>query len=422
MNVRICPHPLSGLIAAPSSKSEAHRLLICAALSDQQTYIHINSTSEDIEATVGCLQALGAEITQSEGVLKVIPIKNAPDTPLLDCRESGSTLRFLLPVASALCEQVSFTGSGRLPERPIGELLTEMEQHGVSSASQKLPLTTEGFLRPGEYKLPGNISSQYITGLLLALPLLEGDSQLTITSPLQSAAYVDITLNVLSRFGVHPKIQRDTQDHLVNCRISGSTLHSPGTVSVDGDWSNAAFFLAAGALCGMVSVTGLDVQSPQGDKRILDLLQSFGAKVEIQREKITVSPAPLHGQEIDIAPIPDLLPVLAAVAANSEGITTFFNGSRLRLKESDRLASTAAMIRSLGGTVQELSDKIVVQGTSLTGGNVDGCHDHRIVMAAAIAALCCTNNVIITGFEAINKSYPHFFKDYKTLGGEVYVL
>ena len=423
MNVRISPHPLSGAIAAPASKSEAHRLLICAALANKQTYVRINATSEDIEATIGCLQALGASIVRGKDGFVVTPInlRNVPDNPLLDCHESGSTLRFLLPIAAALCEHAVFTGSGRLPNRPIGELLNEMEQHGVSFTSNKLPLNINGKLLPGEYHLPGNVSSQYITGLLLALPLLKEDSRLILTSPLQSAAYVDITLDALSRFGVFPK-EIKCDGKVTGYDVPGSSFCSPSSVVVGGDWSNAAFFLTAGALSAPVSVTGLDEKSPQGDKKIVDLLRSFGAKVDVQGNTITVSPAPLHGQEIDIDPIPDLLPVLAVVAAYSEGDTTFFNGARLRLKESDRLASTASMIRSLGGTVQELSDKIIVHGASLTGGVVDGCHDHRIVMATAIAALCCIDEVTIMGSEAIDKSYPNFFKDYRTLGGELHVL
>ena len=423
MNVRISPHPLSGVIAAPASKSEAHRLFICAALSDKQTYIRLNAISEDIEATIGCLQGLGASIVQGKDGFVVSPIdlNNIPKNPLLDCHESGSTLRFLLPVVTALCEHANFSGSGRLPDRPVGELLNELEQHGVSFTSKKLPLESRGRLQPGEYHIPGNISSQYITGLLLALPLLGQDSRLTLISPLQSAAYVDITLDALSRFGVVPKKVKDAPQ-VTGYDVYETAFFSPGVVSVGGDWSNAAFFLAAGALGGPVSVTGLDMNSPQGDRKILELLRIFGAEVEVHRDTVTVSPVPLHGQDIDIDPTPDLLPILSAIACYSSGITTFVNGARLRLKESDRLSATAAMIRSLGGAVQELSDKIVVQGTPLTGGIVDGCHDHRIVMATAIAALRCSAEVTVTGAEAIDKSYPNFFKDYRTLGGEVHVL
>ncbi|MCR4818100.1 MAG: 3-phosphoshikimate 1-carboxyvinyltransferase [Fretibacterium sp.] len=424
MNFRILPHPLSGVIVAPASKSEAHRLLICAALSDKQTNLRLNALSDDIEATIGCLQALGAGISQTEEGLAITPIdvRKIPDAPLLDCHESGSTLRFLLPVVAALCDHATFTGSGRLPERPIGELLNEMKKHGVKSVASKLPLEIKGRLLPGEYHLPGNVSSQYITGLLLALPLLGADSRLTLTSPLQSAAYVDITLSALSHFKVYPRVKREAPDQVVSYNIPGSSFCSPDTVAVGGDWSNAAFFLAAGALTGPVAVKGLDIKSSQGDRNVLELLKSFGAKIDVQESSVTVSPAPLHGQEIDIDSTPDLLPVLSVVAAYSEGTTTFFNGARLRLKESDRLAACAAMIQSIGGTVQELSDKIIIQGSSLTGGSVDGCHDHRIVMAAAIAALRCTGEVTVTGAEAIDKSYPNFFKDYETLGGEVHVL
>ncbi|MBR1673255.1 MAG: 3-phosphoshikimate 1-carboxyvinyltransferase [Fretibacterium sp.] len=424
MNVRIFPRPLSGTVMAPASKSEAHRLLICAALADHPTRVHLNTSSEDIEATLGCLRALGAGIEQIDEGLEITPIdiQNIPDNPLLDCHESGSTLRFMLPVAAALCGRASFTGSGRLPDRPIGELLEEMGRHGVRSSSNNLPLEIDGRLSPGDYCLPGNVSSQYITGLLMALALLDGDSRLTLTSPLQSAAYVDITLAALARFKINCKVRSDAQGHPIGYEVLKSSFHSPGTMAVGGDWSNAAFFLAAGALGDSVSVTGLDTDSPQGDKKIVELLRGFGAKVDVRENEVVASPGVLHAQSIDIDPTPDLLPILAVIASCSDGVTTFFNGARLRLKESDRIAASAAMIRALGGTVQELSDKLIVTGTPLSGGEADGFHDHRIVMAVSIAAARCSSNVIIRGAEAVNKSYPDFFKDYGTLGGEVHVL
>lgn len=418
MNVTITPAPLTGTLPAVPSKSDAHRALICAALADRPTTLWLPRTSADIEATCGCLRSLGADITRRDDHVTVRPISSVPEHPVLDCGESGSTFRFLLPVAAAICSSsVRFTGRGRLPERPIGPLKAAMESHGVAFSGETLPFELSGRLTGGAYSLPGNVSSQYITGLLLAFPKLALDSTLTLTTALESAAYVDITLHALSRFGVQVWAAGGVY------RMPGAqTFRSPGKISVDGDWSNAAFFLAAGALGRSLTLTGLDLHSPQGDKAVLALLRTFGARVMVSGCDVTLSPGPLTGGAVDVSEIPDLLPVLAVTAACGSGQTRFTNARRLRLKESDRLASTSAMLRSLGGSVQELPNGLIVQGGGLTGGTVDGCNDHRIVMAAAIAAICCTVPVTITGAEAVSKSYPAFFEDYTKLGGVVHVL
>lgn len=417
MEVGIAPAPLHGTIRAIPSKSDAHRLLICAALADGPTRLTMPGTSADIEATMDCLQALGAGITRKGDAVTVSPIRSVPKNPLLDCRESGSTLRFLLPVAAALSSRARFTGRGRLPDRPIGELKSAMEAHGVTFSSGRLPFSLSGRLSGGAYTLPGNVSSQYITGLLLAMPKLEGGGTLALTSWLESAAYVDITLHALRRFGVTVDPRGGTYTV-----PGGQVFHSPGWLEVDGDWSNAAFFLAAGALASPVTVSGLNPDSPQGDREFLDLLRRFGAAVSVGETAVTAAPAPLHGCKIDVSGIPDALPVLSVIAACAEGETRFTNAARLRLKESDRLASTAAMLRALGGHAEELPDGLTVRGTALTGGTVDGCNDHRIVMAAAIAAVRCGGPVRITGAEAVRKSYPAFFEDITKLGGCVHVL
>lgn len=427
MRALIRPRPLAGTVTAPASKSEAHRLLICAALSDRPTRLTLNNTSEDIEATADCLRSLGAEVLREEGALAVVPIKRVPDNPLLDCRESGSTLRFLLPVAAALAGEVRFTGSGRLPERPIGALQAAMARHGVSFSADRLPFKTSGRLQGGAFDLPGDVSSQYVTGLLLTLPLLDGDSLLTVHPPLRSAAYLDITLAALRRFGIRPR--EDGGAGLPRrFQLSGpQPLRSPGVLEVGGDWSGAAFLLAAGALTGPVTVRGLDPASPQGDRRILDFLDAFGAEVSLKGDAATVGPGSLHGLEdrpLDVDATPDLLPVLAATAAWANGKTAFVNGGRLRLKESDRIASTLVLIRSLGGRAEETpeGDGLIVHGGGLAGGTAEGFRDHRIVMAAAIAASRCPQGVTVTDAEACSKSYPAFFEDYARLGGDVHVL
>lgn len=427
MRALIRPRPLAGTVTAPASKSEAHRLLICAALSDRPTRLTLNNISEDIEATADCLRSLGAEVLHEEGSLVVTPIMRVPDSPLLDCRESGSTLRFLLPVAAALAGEVRFTGSGRLPERPIGALQAAMARHGVSFSADRLPFKTSGRLQGGAFDLPGDVSSQYVTGLLLTLPLLSGDSLLTVHPPLRSAAYLDITLTALRRFGIRPR--EDGGAGLPRrFQLSGpQSFRSPGVLEVGGDWSGAAFLLAAGALTGPVTVRGLDPASPQGDRRILDFLKAFGAEVSLRKDAVTVAPGSLRGLEgcpLDVDATPDLLPVLAATAAWADGRTAFVNGGRLRLKESDRIASTLVLIRSLGGRAEETpeGDGLIVHGGGLSGGTAEGFRDHRIVMAAAVAASRCPQGVTVTDAEACSKSYPAFFEDYARLGGDVHVL
>ncbi|MCI2056297.1 MAG: 3-phosphoshikimate 1-carboxyvinyltransferase [Oscillibacter sp.] len=418
MDIRITPGTLSGELRAIPSKSDAHRKLILAALGDCPTVLHLPKFSADIQATADCLAALGAKIDRRGQLVAVSPIQSVPENPLLDCGESGSTLRFLLPVAAALCGSARFTGRGRLPDRPIGELKSAMESHGVTFSAPKLPFTVSGKMTGGAFSLPGNVSSQYITGLLLALPLLGEDSVLTLTTPLQSAAYVDITLRALEQF----QIQVDAQDGCY--RIPGrQCCSSPGILNVEGDWSNAAFFLTAGALGAAVTLTDLDGTSPQGDKAIVNALRTFGADVQEADSAVTVSPAPLTGCTVDISGIPDALPILSVLAACAAGTTRFINAGRLRLKESDRLKTTAAMLTALGGNVEERPDELLIHGgTPLVGGTVDGANDHRIVMAAAIAAVRCAGSVTILGAEAVNKSYPSFFDDYCALGGIAHEL
>ena len=417
MIARITPAKLGGTIPAIASKSDAHRLLILAALSRGETLLRMEQRSEDIDATICCLRALGATIeVLPDGVL-VRGIERVNENPLLDCGESGSTFRFLLPVACALCEHARFTGSGRLPERPIGELMRVMQSRGVAFSDKRLPFSTTGKLKGGDFALPGNVSSQYLTGLLLALPLTQQDSSITLTTHLESAAYVDITLHALRRFGVQVQVENG-----VYAVSGGQAIQSPGTLRVDGDWSNAAFFLAAGALGNPVSMTGLDLDSPQGDKAILHALHKFGAVVETTPDTVTVSPANLGGCTIDVGETPDLLPILAVLGACAEGETRLVNAARLRLKESDRLASVSAMLRALGGTVEELPDALVITGGALAGGTVDSCRDHRIAMSAAIAAIRCANEVTILGADAVKKSYPAFYTDYNHLGGHADVV
>ena len=417
MNIVIEPSPLKGEIAAIPSKSVAHRMLICAALADGPTTLRIPKTSDDIDATADCLRALGAAITVNNEDYIVEPIAQIENIPLLDCGESGSTLRFLLPVAAAAADRCRFDGHGRLPERPLSDLTDAMKEHGVSFDGEKLPFTIGGRLRGGIYRLPGNVSSQYITGLLLALPLCEEDSVIELTTALESASYIDITLSVLKTFGITVHCERNRYI------IPGKQVfRSPGTLPVEGDWSNAAFFLTAAALNNDITMTGLNPNSAQGDRKIIALLEQLGAVTQKDNGRLTLRSDDLKGCTIDIQDTPDLLPVLSVAAAFAQGKTTFINAARLRLKESDRLASSAAMIENLGGRAEVGEDELTVYGTGLIGGTVESCNDHRIAMSAAVAATRCSKPVTILNAEAVKKSYPGFYNDYNKTGGKAHVL
>ena len=410
MDIKITPSVLGGMAEAPASKSVAHRMLICAALADRKSTIRINKTSEDIEATAGCLESLGVAIEKNGELWTVIPPDSFPDKATLDCGESGSTLRFMLPVVSALGIAATLTGHGRLPERPIAPLLDEIKKHGVKAESG-FPIKVSGKLTGGKYKIAGNISSQFITGLLLALPLCDGESEIKVIPPVESKPYIDITTSVLADFGIEIKENG-------NIYSVFPTRPTGGAFTAEGDWSNGAFLLAMG-----VDVTGLRKKSVQGDRKILDVLRSLGAQIKEGDSTFSADVSYLHGTEIDAADIPDLVPVISALASTAQGETRIYNASRLRLKESDRIETTVRMINSLGGEAVATNDGLIIKGKSkLSGGTVDGCGDHRIVMSAAVAAANCENPVIITGAQAVNKSYPEFFNEYISLGGKIDVL
>ncbi len=391
MDITIYPGKLRGQIRAIPSKSQAHRLLICAAFADRPTEIICPQTNQDIEATAECLIALGANITRTESGYLVAPVAQIPEKATLNCRESGSTLRFLLPIAGALGVDATFLLSGRLPQRPLSPLWEEMERMGCRlSRPTENTISSTGMLRPGEYRIAGNVSSQYITGLLFALSLIPGSSSLQITGKLESAPYVDMTLQALAQFGVNAGYDS----------ISGQfPFRSPGKIQVEGDWSNAAFFLAAKALGNEVSVEGLSGDSLQGDRAVAKLLT-------LLQENCTV-----NAQDI-----PDLVPILAVVAGAKQG-ATFTGVSRLRLKESDRVATVSAMLEALGAKINATKDTITVAPAKFGSCTVDALGDHRIAMSAAIAATVAAGPVTIRGAECVSKSYPSFWEEYRRLGG-----
>lgn len=460
MRATITPTKLHGTIEAMPSKSHAHRLLIARKLAALQAGQNapaggadaadgsgpaagggIPSFSADIEATKACLQALDDAC------------------PVMDCGESGSTIRFLLPVTMALRDCAHFYGSGKLPERPLSPLREVMEEHGAAfetaagpgpegtdgsngptglenlagseglarpegledSAGTRKICSVTGRLRPGTYRLAGNVSSQFITGLLFALPLLGGHSSIHLTTPLESSGYVDMTLDVLRTFGIRVDVTFACGGLLTYHIPGNQTYTAPERVTVEGDWSNASFWLACGALGGDVTCTGLSLDSSQKDRRIADVLRDMGAEVTAEEGSVTVkSSGKLRPAVFSAAQTPDMVPVLAAVMAGAEGTSRITDAGRLRIKESDRLRSVSEYLSLLGCEVTEEEDGLVIKGCgSLAGGTVSSWNDHRIAMAAAAASCICREAVTVLDAGAVRKSYPDFWKDFAALGGRV---
>lgn len=409
MELTISPSALGGTVAVPPSKSEAHRALIAAAMAQRETLVAPTGDSADIAATVRCLTALGASLFPEGRGLRVTPIRGKNEA-VLDCGESGSTLRFLLPVTAALGRKARFIGGGRLPERPVGELCEALEAHGIRFTGSKLPFLIEGQLESGDYLLTGDVSSQYISGLLMALPMLPGDSRIVPGGDAVSAGYIALTRQVLCQFGI--KTQETGGGWLIP---GGQKPQSPGTFTVGGDWSNAAFWLAAGTWGYGITVTGLDENSTQPDRAIIKMLRQMGGEIKTEENAVTVKPSRLHGSIFDLNNNPDLLLPLAVAAAMAEGESRFTGIGRLRYKESDRSAALCRLLASLGGSAAAEGDTLSVQGGGLIGGVAEACGDHRIAMAAAIAAAGCRESVTIRGAECTAKSYPGFWADYSKL-------
>lgn len=391
MDITITPGKLRGQVRAIPSKSQAHRVLICAAFADKPTTVVCKQTNQDIEATAGCLNALGAKIVRTPDGYSVVPVTQIPTQAVLNCRESGSTLRFMLPIAGALGVETTFLMAGRLPKRPLSPLWEEMERMGCQlSRPTENSLLCTGKLTSGHYRINGSVSSQFITGLLFAMALMDGNSTLDITGKLESKPYVDMTQQALSLFDVR------TEHFTVN---GSDPFHSTGYVEVEGDWSNGAFFLAANKLGNQVTVTGLSADSAQGDRSIESILDQLDESIVI-----------------DAADIPDLVPILAVAAGSCKG-AIFVNVERLRLKESDRVATVASMLEQLGASTHITENTLTVSPAVYHGCTIDSHGDHRIAMAAAIAATVATGSVTILGAECVAKSYPHFWEEYRKLGG-----
>ncbi|MGM9601299.1 MAG: 3-phosphoshikimate 1-carboxyvinyltransferase [Faecousia sp.] len=383
MDITIHPGKLEGVVRAIPSKSQAHRLLICAAFAKGETRLSCPETNEDIEATASCLNALGATVTRHSWGYHVIPAENIPKEATLPVNESGSTLRFLLPVAGALGVNAAFVMKGRLPERPLSPLWEELERMGCSlfrPTEDSVCIT--GKLHPGEYSIDGGVSSQFVSGLLFAAALMKGKSSLRLTGRVESRPYIDMTQKALALF------EKD------------GALVSPGEVAVEGDWSNGAFFLAAKALGSNLVVENLDKTSPQGDRAAAQWIPALKTR-----------------QTVCAKDIPDLVPILSVVAAANEG-AVFTDIRRLRAKESDRVESVKAMLSAFGIQSESDENTLTVYPGSFTGGTVNSQNDHRIAMSAAIAATVASGDVTILGAQCVKKSYPSFWEEYGKLGGK----
>lgn len=413
MRATIQPSKLKGVVSVIPSKSMAHRLLICAAMTEGNTRVRCSGSSEDIDATISCLRAMGSNIIRIGNFYIVPKVTVHPGQSVtFDCNESGTTLRLMMCVAAGLGLCARFEGCDRLFQRPLEPLVEALTSHGiVISRDENNRIIQSGRAFPGDYSITGSVSSQFISGLLLMLPLCGGGS-VTVTGEFESKPYVDLTASAMAE-----------SDIVVNC--DGRTYNVRGRYdlrdcSVEGDWSNAAFWLVSGAVGGDVTLKGINMSSAQGDREVTEVLSRFGAKLRINEDEISCMGGELSGTRIDVRDIPDSVPILAVMAAGAKGTTCITGAKRLRLKESDRLKTVTDMINNLGGNAEIVDDGIIVEGTgTLRGGVVDACRDHRIAMSAAIAAAICHAPVIIEGAEAVNKSYPGFFDDMKSLGADI---
>ena len=413
MTAEIKGGPLSGTVSAVPSKSDMHRVLICSAFADGKTRISSRGElPDDVAATMRCLSALRACIERDDGGVTVTPVKSVPEKAELFVGESGSTFRFLVPVAASLGVEADFITEGRLGSRPMEPLIETLTAHGAKFERQgNGVLRVSGKLSGNEYAIRSDVSSQFISGILFALAVTGGGS-VRLIGKTESAGYIEMTLDALSRFGIKTEFKNG------EISVSGK-LRSPGAVASEGDWSGAAFWLCAGAARGGITVTGLSGQSRQGDRAIVDILRGMGASVEAKGDAVTVSGGDLHGVELDASDVPDLTPPVAALAAISKGKTVIRGASRLKIKESDRLAALASSLGAIGADVKETDDGLVICGKEkLPGGAADSWGDHRIAMAVAVASVR-SGEITLSGAESVSKSYPGFWGDFQKLGGSV---
>ncbi|MCD6435895.1 MAG: 3-phosphoshikimate 1-carboxyvinyltransferase [Clostridiales bacterium] len=414
---KIKPNGLKGIISVPPSKSISHRAIISAALASGKSKITNLVFSQDIDATCGAVEMFGANVIRSENSIDIISKgKIKSPTHTIDCRESGSTLRFLVPFGAMVDKPVVFNGKGKLVTRPMNSYLNIFDEQKIRyTYDEGLPLMVEGRLKPGKFSIKGDISSQFITGLMFVLPLLNEDSEIEITSPLESKGYIDLTIDVLEKFNI--KIKNDNHKCYY---IEGNQNYISCDYKIEGDYSQAAFWIVAGLIGGNIEINGLNINSKQGDSEIIDIVKRMNGKIETKEDKVIVSRSETKGTIINASQCPDIIPILTVLAAVSDGKTEIINASRLRIKESDRLKAIATELNKLGAQVIENPEGLVIYGRQhLNGGVVDSWNDHRIAMSLAIASIRCTDEVVITNSQAVDKSYPHFFEDFKKLGGNI---
>lgn len=422
-NLKIKPGKLKGEVKIPPSKSMAHRAVICAALSDGISKISNVEFSDDIIATVNAMRALGAVINEEGDYLEVkgVNFKNIIPTReferVVDCNESGSTLRFLIPIALVFEGVTRFIGRGNLGKRPLDTYYNIFDEQNIEYQYKEgeLDLLISGMLKSGEFKVRGDISSQFITGLLFALPLIDGDSKIVITTEFESKGYIDLTLSAMKDFGIEI-INNDYKEFI----IKGNQSYIARDYRVEGDYSQGAFFLVADALKSDVNILDLKEDSLQGDREVIDVLERMGMKIERDNNSISgMIDGQLKSTVIDGSQCPDIIPILALAASLSDGKTEIINAERLRIKECDRLSAVTSELNKLGAKIEEKQDGLVIEGVKSFKGNVEvwSHKDHRIAMTLAIASTMCDEEIILKDYECVSKSYPNFFDDFKQLGG-----
>lgn len=414
--ITIQPHKLKGSVKVPPSKSLAHRAIIAASLSNGISRVDNIEYSNDIKATIKAMQALGTKIEEYDNYIIVDGSTTYTKKDIkIDCKESGSTLRFMVPISIVKENKVNFVGEGNLGKRPLDTYyeIFERQNIGYIHRQEVLDLHVMGTLKPDLYKIPGNISSQFITGLLYALPLLEGDSIIEITSTLESKGYIDLTLQVLKEYGIEI-INHEYKQFI----IRGRQVYQSHDYYVEADFSQAAFFLVAGAIGNEVYLQDLNLDSLQGDKMIIDYLEAMGAKIEVSDKGIRAIASSLKGIEIDASQCPDVIPVLSIATGLAKGTSSVVNARRLRIKECDRLSATVDTLNRLGAKAKEHEESMDITGVeSFVGGKVSSFDDHRMAMMAAIASTCCNDELEIDNRECVCKSYPSFWKNFRKLGG-----
>lgn len=419
LDIELFPSNLKGQIKAPPSKSLSHRALICASLSKGQSIITNIVYSEDILATIGALELLGAKFDKQKNRLIIKGVKKikAPQVAI-NCNESGSTLRFLIPIFSLSNKKISFTGKVSLIKRPQSVYEDIFKQDGNTFKVIDNKIVVNGSVTAREYLLKGNISSQFFSGLMFALPLLKGDSTILIDGTLESKGYIDLTIKMLEEFGIN--IQEIKNGYF----IKGNQKYARNNYKVEGDYSQAAFFLVSGILNGLINVSNLDHESLQGDKAIIEVIQKMKGKVIYTENGFITESSSTIGTIVDLSDYPDLGPIIALLGSLSKGKTKIINAGRLRIKESDRIESTVKTLIALGANISSTKDEIIIHGkTALKGGvTVDSYNDHRIAMMISIAASLSKEKVILTNANAVNKSYPNFFEDFKSVGGKINII